>query len=569
MINKNTYNINPFRSVRVLTREVKVGNLAIGGKNPVRVQSMTNTSTSDVAATVEQAEQIINAGGELVRFSVVNKKEIESLRRIKASLQRKGYTVPLVADTHFNADIACMAAEIVDKVRINPGNFLRSKKDQYSPEEYDQELKKIEEKLVPLIKTCKENNTALRIGSNHGSLSSRIIYQYGDTPEGMVFSAMEYVDLCKKHDFYDIILSMKSSNTRVMVQAYRLLMHEMLKTGDVFPLHLGVTEAGHGEDGRIKSAVGIGSLLGDGLGDTIRVSLTENPEVEIPVTEKLRKIVPEQFASKTENIDDIPFKPFDYRKRQTYDLSGIGGSNRPVVLGYDHTFEYYLHNRVLYQANGEPLPLKIIEINDSQDVEKAIALKKNKLIILRLETIPRTRSWINKLHQAGDFSPVILRIESGSSDSESLHVNLASRAGIFLVDGLIDGLMLENQNFSSEELYSLSLNILQASRARIFKTEFISCPGCGRTQFDLQDTAEHIRKALGHLKGLKIGIMGCIVNGPGEMADADYGYVGSGKGKVTLYKNKEVIKSGVPEEKALQELIDLIKFYDDWIEPGH
>lgn len=569
MINKNTYNISPFRSVRVLTREVKVGNLTIGGKNPVRVQSMTNTSTSDVAASVEQAEQIINAGGELVRFSVVNKKEIESLRRIKASLQRKGYTAPLIADTHFNADIACMAAEIVDKVRINPGNFLRSKKDQYSPEEYDQELKKIEEKLVPLIKTCKENNTALRIGSNHGSLSSRIIYQYGDTPEGMVFSAMEYVDLCKKHDFYDIILSMKSSNTRVMVQAYRLLMHEMLKTGDIFPLHLGVTEAGHGEDGRIKSAVGIGSLLGDGLGDTIRVSLTENPEVEIPVAEKLRKIVPEQFASKTENIDDIPFKPFDYRKRQTYDLSGVGGSNHPVVTGYDHTFECYLHNRVLYQANGEPLPLKIIEINDLQDVEKAIALKENKLIILRLETIPRTRSWINKLHQAGDFSPVILRIESGSSDSESLYVDLASRAGIFLVDGLVDGLMLENKNFSSEELYSLSLNILQASRARIFKTEFISCPGCGRTQFDLQDTAEHIRKALGHLKGLKIGIMGCIVNGPGEMADADYGYVGSGKGKVTLYKNKEVIKSGVPEEKALQELIDLIKFYDDWIEPGH
>lgn len=568
MTDKTTYNIAPYRSLRVLTREVKVGNLIIGGKNPVRVQSMTNTSTLDVLATVNQAERIILAGGELVRFSVANKKEIDSLRQIKKELRQRGYQTPLVADTHFNADIARMAAEIVDKVRINPGNFFRSKKEYYSKEDYNQELEKTEETLIPLIETCKKHNTALRIGSNHGSLSSRIIFQYGDTPMGMVASALEYVNICKKHDFYNIVLSMKSSNTRVMVQAYRLLMHQMLKSGVVFPLHLGVTEAGYGEDGRIKSAVGIGSLLLDGLGDTIRVSLTENPELEIPVAKQLRKLAPDEFASKPETTDYIPFNPFEYKRRKTIDVSGIGRNNPLIVAGNDPEFEYYLRDNSLYSSDGDVINANTLKIIESKDVDRAIGIKEKKLIILRLETIQKARFQINKLNQAEDHSPIILQINSGIKNFEALSIDLASKAGAFLVDGLIDGLMIVNTNFNSSTLYELACSILQASRARIFKTEFISCPGCGRTQFDLHATAEHIRKSLGHLKGLKIGIMGCIVNGPGEMADADYGYVGAGKGKVTLYKNKQVIKSKVPEDKALHELIELIKFYGDWKEPG-
>ncbi|MCF8217967.1 MAG: (E)-4-hydroxy-3-methylbut-2-enyl-diphosphate synthase [Bacteroidales bacterium] len=562
------YNINPYCFRRILTREVKVGHLSIGGESPVRVQSMTNTSTRDVVSTTNQAEQIIKAGGELVRFSVANKKEIESLRQIKKELRQRGYQTPLVADTHFNADVARMAAEIVEKVRINPGNYYRSNKDTYSQEEYKQELKKTEEKLLLLIETCKKHNTALRIGSNHGSLSSRIIFQYGDTPEGMVHSALEYVDICKKHNFFDIILSMKSSNTRVMVQTYRLLMHRMIKSGDVFPLHLGVTEAGHGEDGRIKSAVGIGALLLDGLGDTIRVSLTENPDLEIPVAEKLRNIALDRFASETQDIDSLPFDPFEYRRRKTYDVAGVGDNNPLVVTGRDAMFEYYLKKNALYRSDGEKLQVKVVEINDAQDLDIALAIKEDKLIFLHAESVQQARSLINRLNQAEDFSPVLLRIKSQITNKEDLTIEMASLAGTFLVDGLVDGLMIENDNFSSAALYELSCNILQASRARIFKTEFISCPGCGRTLFDLQTTAEHIRKSLGHLKGLKIGIMGCIVNGPGEMADADYGYVGAAKGKVNLYKNKEIIKSGVPEDKALEELINLIKFYGDWKEPG-
>lgn len=565
MIKSNIYNASPFHSYRLKTREVNVGGLIIGGHNPIRIQSMTNTPTLDVNKTVLQAVRIIKAGGELVRISVANKKEVESLRKIKSSLVELGYRTPVIADTHFNPDISVLAAQIVEKVRINPGNFLRSDHESWTNEAYEAELKKTEEKLIPLINTCKKHHTALRIGSNHGSLSPRIIFKYGDTPEGMVHSAMEYVKICMKHDFYELIISMKSSNTRVMVQAYRLLMHEMLKMGERFPLHLGVTEAGAAEDGRIKSATGIGSLLLDGLGDTIRVSLTEDPEHEIPVAQNLKKIAPECITDKVFPFQQLPFNPFEYKRRNTFNNAIAGIKKHPVLLGEDAQAEYYVHNEYLYTQNNQYTNIKAYTVKSVEDLKKiSFSSGNDEILLLDFENIQHGRDIINSMNKAGIYAPLILKLFSDAYNDELMQIEIAAKAGVFLIDGLLDGLMIITPNINNGKSMEIAQKILQASRARMFNTEFISCPGCGRTLFNLQSTAEQIRNALSHLKGLKIGIMGCIVNGPGEMADADYGYVGAGNGKISLYKNKMVVKKNIPEEKALEELINLIKENGDW-----
>lgn len=564
MIKEHIYNVSPYHHIRIHTREVKVGGVGIGGHNPVRLQSMTNTSTTDIEATVAQAERIIRAGGELVRMAVTNKKEVQCLAEVKKKLREKGYQTPLVADTHFNADIAIMAAAVVEKVRINPGNFLRSKKTSWEETEYQEELMLAEEKMIPLIKACKQHSTAIRIGSNHGSLSPRIIFRYGDTPEGMVHAALEFVRICVKHDFYDIVLSMKSSNTRVMVQAYRLLMHEMLKTQTVFPLHLGVTEAGAGEDGRIKSAVGIGALLLDGLGDTIRVSLTEDPELEIPVAIQLKKLASKNISAPLSEKNDIPYHPFEYKRRNTINNQIAGLKKQAVIFGKNSSAEYYVEDHEVFSAEDEKTGIKAVFINRIDELKKVSFSCNDQLIILQANETGQGRNIIRCMDKTGLHSPLILKIHLNTANEDYFQLYAAAHAGIFLLDGLADGIWLENPSIKDSTIREIAQNILQASRARMFKTEFISCPGCGRTLFDLQATSARIREALSHLKGLKIGIMGCIVNGPGEMADADYGYVGAAKGRITLYKNKRVVKKNIPEAEALDELIALIKENGDW-----
>lgn len=566
-IKSPTYCANPYQPSRLLTREVKVGNLGIGGHNPVRLQSMTSTPTSDTTATVNQIECIIKAGGELVRMAVANKKEAENLGNIKKILMEKGYDTPLIADTHFNPDIAIRAAKFVEKVRINPGNYLISRRKYFSTQEYHDELKETEENLIPLIEKCKMHKTALRIGSNHGSLSGRIIYKYGDTPEGMVQSAMEFVNICIDHNFYDIILSMKSSNTRVMVQAYRLLVHEMLKKGVIFPLHIGVTEAGGGEDGRIKSSVGIGSLLLEGLGDTIRVSLTEEPANEIPVAKEIRELMPTTFKAKPDHVEKLPFDPFDYHHRKSHNNPIAGKDIPPVILGNNASnADYLLKKEKIYYLSGKETDVSAVRIKDfeAEQLTSNNNYSSDSLLILEFTSVENTRKAFRTLDKNHIQIPVILYFHSGILNVPSFLYSASAYAGLFLIDGLPDGLYFEHPEMKESHLDELSRNILQASRARIFKTEFISCPGCGRTLFDLQKTTEQIKRSLSHLKGLKIAIMGCIVNGPGEMADADYGYVGAAKGKITLYKNKEIVKQNIPEDKALDELIKLIKENGDW-----
>lgn len=564
-MNSKTYNVSPYHFYRLKTREIKAGDLGIGGHNPIRIQSMTNTPTLDVNATVSQAERIIKAGAELIRISVANKKEVESLKKIKTSLVNKGYHTPVIADTHFNPDISIMVASVVEKVRINPGNFLRSKKESWTPETYESELKETEEKLIPLINTCKRYNTALRIGSNHGSLSPRIIYQFGDTPEGMVQSALEYVKICMKHDFYEVVLSMKSSNTRIMVQAYRLLMHEMIKTGELFPLHLGVTEAGAADDGRIKSATGIGSLLLDGLGDTIRVSLTEEPEYEIPVAQNLKKLAPERITYKTNSFQQLPFNPFEYKRRNTFNNAIAGLKKHPVIFGENEYSEYYVNHKYVHTHDNQKTNIRAYPVSSVEDLKKISFTSDNEeILLLECENIQQGRNIINSMNKAGIYTPLVLKLSSNAYNENLMQIEMAAKAGIYLIDGLLDGLMIITPNINNAKTLEITQKILQASRARMFRTEFISCPGCGRTLFDLQATAEKIRAALSHLKDLKIGIMGCIVNGPGEMADADYGYVGTRKGKISLYKNKQIVKKNIPEEDALDELIKLIKENGDW-----
>ena len=621
------------------TREVVVGKLGFGGNNPIRVQSMTTTDTMDTIATVEESIRMIKAGCELVRITAPSKKEAENLKNIKAELVKRGYTTPIVADIHFTPNAAEIAAKLVEKVRINPGNYADKKKFEeieYTDKSYEDELTRIQEKFLPLVKICKKNNTAMRIGTNHGSLSDRILSRYGDTPKGMVESAMEFLRICQEQDFHDIILSMKASNTRVMVQAYRMLVYEMIKENMNYPIHLGVTEAGEAEDGRIKSAVGIGSLLADGIGDTIRVSLTEPPEEEIPVAEKLlANFDGIENHSHIKEITEYPINPFEYKRRKTKTILNIGGSNVPIIkadfslkqkitpaslfsLGYsysvpldkwhisdmaadylyvgDHELDFevpgtlgviYNYNSWKKHKKGYPC-MNAREYTNSKEKSSVLnfiyvclteltekiknKLKSDDTAVIVIDTFNKNgmaeqrKLFVDLMNEKIDC-PVVIRRRYKNLPYEDLQLYSSSDIGALLIDGLGDGIFICSENCTSDQnINLLSFGILQATRTRISKTEYISCPSCGRTLFDLQETTAKIRKVTDHLKGVKIGIMGCIVNGPGEMADADYGYVGTRPGKITLYKEKEIVEKNIDEDLAVEALINLIKKHGDWVE---
>ena len=626
---------------RFKTIEVKVGPIAIGGKNPIHIQSMTTANTMNTSATVDESIRMIDAGCKLVRITAPSKKDAENLANIKNELRLKGYKTPLVADIHYTPNAAEIAAKIVEKVRINPGNYADKKKFEeidYTDESYNNELLRIEEKFTPLVQICKQNNTSMRIGTNHGSLSDRILSRYGDTPKGMVESALEFIRICRKHDYHNIVISMKASNTRVMVYAYRLLVNEMIKEGMKYPLHLGVTEAGEGEDGRIKSAVGIGTLLSEGIGDTIRVSLTEAPEYEMPVAQKIldhfKNIHNHKKIAETKQ-HQIDY--FQYKKRKTFQVENIGNKNVPIVisdlsnrkkitqasffsLGYRYSvpldkwhisemasdFIYIGENEINFEIPGTlriisnysswikhkkgfPIfnlkeyekikdfseTLNFLKIYDHEITPSLIdILKNNKSLVIFLESenincIAAMRKFFFELMEEKIENPIIISRKYEFNDDEQLQISASIDIGSLLIDGLGDGICISSNNCSNKMLNSISFGILQASRTRISKTEYISCPSCGRTLFDLQETTAKIRKVTDHLKGVKIGIMGCIVNGPGEMADADYGYVGTGPGKITLYKEKTVVKKNVPESEAVDALIDLIKENGDWVDKSN
>lgn len=633
---------------RLVTREVTIGDVPLGGNNPIRIQSMTTTDTMNTLATVEQSIRMIEAGCEYVRITAPSINEAKNLEEIKKELKRRGYTTPLIADIHFTPNAAELAARIVEKVRVNPGNYADKKKFEtleYSDSEYESELERIRERFTPLVKICREYGTAMRIGTNHGSLSDRIMSRYGDTPLGMVESALEFLRICEDHNYHNIVLSMKSSNPQVMVQAYRLLIVKMQESGMNYPLHLGVTEAGEGEDGRIKSAAGIGTLLEDGIGDTIRVSLTEDPEFEIPVA----KALVNRYTQRTGHdaipeisSDKISYSPFEYKRRLSDAIVNIGGTNVPCVMadystknkitaaslfpvGYnynisldkwnisDQACDYVycgdtvinfeipgtlgliynnqvwknLTNKVrcypLFCGDEYFLSAEKSTIMNFVAVDNAVLLNKDSGFLQKLKNDPTViliaetrnehgmadqRRLFLELMSFGIKNPVIIKRNYRNLSEPELQLHASTDAGALFLDGMGDGLWIKAPGICTEKnINTLSFGILQATRTRISKTEYISCPSCGRTLFDLQETTAKIRSRTNHLKGLKIGIMGCIVNGPGEMADADYGYVGVGIGKITLYKGREVVKKNIPSGGAVDELIDLIKQHGDWIEP--
>ena len=659
---------------RLKTREVTIGQLKIGNGHPIRVQTMTTTDTLDTAATVEQTIRCIEAGAELVRITAPSKKEAENLLNIKNELRRRGYDTPIVADIHFTPNAAEIAARIVEKVRINPGNYVDKKKFElieYTDLDYAEEIERITERFTPLVLICKEHGTAMRIGTNHGSLSDRIMSRYGDTPMGMVESAMEFLRIARANDYHNIVLSMKASNPQVMVQAYRLLIQQMqLEFNECYPLHLGVTEAGDGEDGRVKSAAGIGTLLEDGIGDTIRVSLTEDPEFEIPVCRDLVKRYTKD-ASNTNGlippVQKLTYDPFVYKRRQSIAVSNVGAAQVPIVIadfskiekiepahltaiGYtydaltdkwnigDQAADYIFtgHQLINFELPGT---LKVIvypatwatqhttdkyipifdiagyatetakhpkqnfvmmdcfsdetPINDFTHLE-AVANDPTAILCLSSKhknAMPAMRRMFMALQEKQINNPVVITIDSDWNTTDEHLIHFATEAGALLLDGFGDGLCLgltsksyaaqitntskdtSGRNYNSNSSVEAFINataftILQATRTRISKTEYISCPSCGRTLFNLQETTAKIRSVTNHLKGVKIAIMGCIVNGPGEMADADFGYVGSGPGKITLYKGKEVVKKNVDSEIAVDELIVLLKAHDAWVDPA-
>lgn len=613
--------MNYFNYKRRLSSETRIGNTPLGGENPIRIQSMTNTNTNDTEASAEQVIRIVEAGADYVRLTAQGVREAENLKNIKEVVCTKGYSTPLVADIHFNPRAAEAAARIVDKVRINPGNFVDRVKTfetfEYTDEEYAQEIEKIRAKLIPLLNICKEHKTAIRIGVNHGSLSDRIMSRYGDTPEGMVESCMEFLRICIEEDFRDIVISMKTSNTVVMSKAVRLLISKMEKEGLNFPLHLGVTEAGDGEDGRIKSAVGIGSLLSDGIGDTIRVSLSEDPEYEIPVARKLAA-----YMKQKENHPEIiaeangKFSPFSTDRRETYVAGNIGGDTLPIVISDRSQGNFELNSHFLpdYIYLGKELPIaapraipSIIDIEgwkgekntyplfNASNWEKAkgmdtninflrlsypelndniISLLKNdKTIVVILTTnhingVGEQRAFIHTLMNNDCDTPIILNRQYAENETEDLQIKSSADFGTIFLDGFGNGIMMENKgDIPLKNIDAYMFGILQAARVRTSKTEYISCPSCGRTLFDLQTTVGLVKRATSHLKHLKIGVMGCIVNGPGEMADADYGYVGAEKGKISLYKRKNLIEKNILSEDAVDRLVQLIKDNGDWKEP--
>ena len=664
---------------RLKTREVTIGQLKIGNGHPIRVQTMTTTDTLDTMATVEQTIRCIEAGAELVRITAPSKKEAENLLNIKNELRRRGYDTPIVADIHFTPNAAEIAARIVEKVRINPGNYVDKKKFElieYSDQDYAEEIERITERFTPLVLICKEHGTAMRIGTNHGSLSDRIMSRYGDTPMGMVESAMEFLRVARANDYHNIVLSMKASNPQVMVQAYRLLIQQMqLEFNECYPLHLGVTEAGDGEDGRVKSAAGIGTLLEDGIGDTVRVSLTEDPEFEIPVCRDLVKRYTHPTNSDINNtiagvippVQKLSYDPFVYKRRSSVAVSNVGATQVPVVIadfskiekiepshltsiGYtydavtdkwnigDQAADYIFtgHQLIHFELPGtlkviaypatwaaqsssdKYIPIFDIAGYDSEtqkhpkqnfvmmdcfsdetpinDFTHLDAVANDPTVILCLSSkhknaMPAMRRMFMALQEKQINNPVVITIDSDWNTTDEHLIHFATEAGALLLDGFGDGLCFgltsksydaqtanaskdtSGRNYNSNASVEAFINataftILQATRTRISKTEYISCPSCGRTLFNLQETTAKIRSVTNHLKGVKIAIMGCIVNGPGEMADADFGYVGSGPGKITLYKGKEVVKKNVDSEIAVDELIHLLKEHDAWVDPA-
>ncbi len=647
---------------RLKTREVSIGNLLLGNGHPVRVQTMTTTDTMDTLATVEQTIRCIEAGAELVRITAPSKKEAENLQHIKDELRRRGYNTPLVADIHFTPNAAEIAARIVEKVRVNPGNYVDKKKFEqleYTDAEYAEEIERIRERFTPLVLICKEHGTAMRIGTNHGSLSDRIMSRYGDSAIGMVESAMEFLRIARGEDYHNIILSMKSSNPLVMVQAYRLLISHMLEEfGECYPLHLGVTEAGDGEDGRIKSAIGIGTLMEDGIGDTIRVSLTEDPEFEIPVCKDIVARYNAAIDSNEKTFAEATmapaYSPFEYSRRESNEVTNIGKKHVPVVLadfmpaetitqqdlqaiGYNYDaatdkwniadaaadYIYTADKMINFSLPGtvkvicnyktwisdprkeQHFPLyttdefmtaekraaaiNFIAIDAAKDHASLLEkIAQDQTVVLCVyssatNSMQSVRTFMNGLMLHKIKTPVILAVESHHTSIDEQLIQFATESGALFLDGMGDGIWLINdpskmlnqqvsgrtylQTLNNHQfINNTSFSILQAVRTRISKTEYISCPSCGRTLFDLQETTAKIRAVTNHLKGVKIAIMGCIVNGPGEMADADFGYVGSGPGKITLYKGKEVVKRNVDSAIAVDELIGLLKESDVWVE---
>lgn len=553
--------MSKFNYNRRKTHEVNIGGVPLGGDNPIRVQSMTSTSTMDTEGSVAQIKRIVDAGGEYVRLTAQGVREAENLGEISARLRADGVTTPLVADIHFNPRAAFAAASRVEKVRINPGNFVDPgrvfKKIEYTDEEYAAELQRIETALVPFLDLCREHSTAIRIGVNHGSLSDRIMSRYGDTPAGMVESAMEFLRVCRKHDFNDVVISIKASNVAVMVETVRRMVKAMDAENMDFPLHLGVTEAGDGEDGRIKSAVGIGSLLMDGIGDTIRVSLSEEPECEIPVARAILAHI-DEVADAEGGFEHYGYPAEVDACAPTRRKSAWNGMVTQVA-GLDELPE-----------TGSCLTIDI-ENDDWNDALDRIAAEKNALVVIvghESDRALRAKSFVNAMSQRGLENPVIVSFSYDTDDADALTIAASIDFGYLLLSGIADGIAINSPgHFDREFLNRLSLNILQAARLRMSKTEYISCPGCGRTLYDLQSTLRDIKAATSHLKGLKIGVMGCIVNGPGEMADADYGYVGAGVGRVSLYKGKECIEKNIPATEAIPRLIALIKAGGDWVEP--
>jgi (E)-4-hydroxy-3-methylbut-2-enyl-diphosphate synthase len=658
---------------RLKTREVRIGDLLLGNPNgsamhPIRIQTMTTTDTMDTVATVEQSIRCIEAGSELIRITAPSKREAENLLNIKKELRHRGYTTPIVADIHFTPNAAEIAARIVEKVRVNPGNYVDKKKFEiieYDDAEYQEEIDRIRERFNPLINICKQYGTAMRIGTNHGSLSDRIMSRYGDTPIGMVESAMEFLRIARDENYHQIVLSMKSSNPQVMVHAYRLLVKTMFdEFGECYPLHLGVTEAGDGEDGRIKSAVGIGTLLEDGLGDTIRVSLTEDPELEIPVCRDIIKRYQNRphhqpiVSLSLQEQKQLPYNPLDYQRRKTVQVDKIGYASAPVVVadlketvpispsqleavGYKYDIEldkwtitdsaadfiytgdksiefplpgslqvicnysnwlnlkdrtctlplFQLEQYLHYSGDITTPHFVMVDANSEWNLLQRLIdkAKRHDNVVLCVEssnehTMPSIRRLLIELMQTHVDAPVILCIENREKTVDEQLVGFATNIGGLMLDGFGDGIWIWNHmqqvnnikvsgrtyldvKNNSQFLNNTSFSILQATRTRISKTEYISCPSCGRTLFDLQETTAKIRAVTNHLKGVKIAIMGCIVNGPGEMADADFGYVGSGPGKITLYKGKEVVKRNVNSEVAVQELVNLLKENGVWLEP--
>lgn len=546
-------------SIRRETKSITVGSIKIGSEYPIRVQTMANTDTNDIEASVSQAKRCIEAGAELLRYTTQGTKEAENLGIIHNKLQSEGYTTPLVADIHFNPHVAETAAKLVEKIRINPGNFVSSKEGEYSEKEWAEEINKIREKLFPLLDICKQHNTCVRIGVNHGSLSKRIVSKYGNTPLGLAKSCMEFIDLCEEAEFYNLILSIKASNTRVMVYAVRMLVEMMEKSGKNYPLHLGVTEAGSDTEGRIKSASGIGTLLSEGIGDTIRVSLSEAPEAEIPVAKNIVEYINTYNYSTTIQPKQLSRRT-SYNKRKSNEIHNIGGENVPIVVTNKAN-----NTEIHEDYTIDNIPNKVLLEVEKIDTSTLELLKTHPEQIIFLTTkehnfIGTIRLGIEILSKNNIYNPIIVTKRYNENNLSLLQIKSAIDFGGLLIDGLIDGIYINNENraISEEEVCETSFQILQSTRARFSTTEYISCPSCGRTKFDLPERVKEVKKATKHLKGLKIAVMGCIVNGPGEMADADYGYIGAGFGKVSLYKGKECIVKNIPEGEAIKKLLEII-----------